>query len=72
MTLFMQVREASQALLLAELRRIGSEGRRRVIDSWAPFMPDLIDETNGAITMAEPDEHAPNAFDEGLNNWHYS
>lgn len=53
--LCLQVREASQALLLAELRRIGVEGRKALIRYWAPFMPDLIDDANGSISLAEPE-----------------
>lgn len=51
----MQVREASQALLLAELRRMGPEGRRRLIANWAPSMPNLVDDANGSICLAEPE-----------------
>lgn len=36
----LEVREAAQALLLAELRSIGSEGRRKVIESWSLFLPN--------------------------------
>ncbi|XP_003744606.1 WD repeat-containing protein 7 [Galendromus occidentalis] len=36
----LEVREAAQALLLAELRSIGPEGRRKVIDSWSLFLPN--------------------------------
>ena len=39
----LEIREASQALLLAELRRIGAEGRREVVDSWAPHLPSYVD-----------------------------
>ena len=40
-----QIREAAQALLLAELRRIGPEGRKQVVDEWAPFLPTYADPT---------------------------
>ncbi|XP_070535704.1 WD repeat-containing protein 7-like [Ptychodera flava] len=39
----LEVREAAQALLLAELRRIGSEGRQEVLNSWAPYLPNYVD-----------------------------
>ncbi|XP_071942422.1 WD repeat-containing protein 7-like isoform X1 [Antedon mediterranea] len=39
----LEVREAAQALLLAELRRIGSDGRSNVIDTWAPYLPNYVD-----------------------------
>lgn len=38
-----QVREAAQALLLAELRRIGVSGRKDTIDLWAPYLPQYVD-----------------------------
>ncbi|XP_070197340.1 WD repeat-containing protein 7-like isoform X2 [Littorina saxatilis] len=39
----LEIREAAQALLLAELRRIGAQGRKMVIDEWAPFLPTRVD-----------------------------
>jgi hypothetical protein len=39
----LEIREASQALLLAELRRIGVEGRSRIVDEWSPFLPSNIE-----------------------------
>lgn len=38
-----QIREAAQALLLAELRRIGPEGRKEILDQWSPFLPTYVD-----------------------------
>lgn len=38
-----QVREAAQALLLAELRRIGVSGRKDTIDMWASYLPQYVD-----------------------------
>ncbi|KAI5704068.1 hypothetical protein M8J75_001672 [Diaphorina citri] len=34
-----KVREAAQALLLAELGRIGSKGRKALVDYWAQYLP---------------------------------
>ncbi|KAK4884672.1 hypothetical protein RN001_000943 [Aquatica leii] len=34
-----EVREAAQALLLAELGRMGPKGRKALIDSWAQYLP---------------------------------
>lgn len=42
-SIFVQIREAAQALLLAELRRIGPEGRKQVVDDWSPFLPSYVD-----------------------------
>ncbi|KAM4809540.1 WD repeat-containing protein 7 isoform 2-T2 [Rhinophrynus dorsalis] len=39
----LEVREAAQALLLAELRRIGQGGRKETIDFWAPYLPQYVD-----------------------------
>ncbi|XP_060707861.1 WD repeat-containing protein 7 isoform X2 [Hemiscyllium ocellatum] len=39
----LEVREAAQALLLAELRRIEKEGRKETIDTWAPYLPQYVD-----------------------------
>ncbi|KAM3938285.1 WD repeat-containing protein 7 isoform 1-T1 [Leptodactylus fuscus] len=39
----LEVREAAQALLLAELRRIGQSGRKETIDFWAPYLPQYVD-----------------------------
>ncbi|XP_067839921.1 WD repeat-containing protein 7 isoform X2 [Heptranchias perlo] len=39
----LEVREAAQALLLAELRRIEKEGRKETIDMWAPYLPQYVD-----------------------------
>ena len=38
-----QIREAAQALLLAELRRIGQIGRKAVVDEWSAFLPSYVD-----------------------------
>ncbi|KAJ7420096.1 WD repeat-containing protein 7 isoform X1 [Pitangus sulphuratus] len=39
----LEVREAAQALLLAELRRIEQAGRKETIDAWAPYLPQYMD-----------------------------
>ncbi|XP_054035262.1 WD repeat-containing protein 7 [Dryobates pubescens] len=39
----LEVREAAQALLLAELRRIEQAGRKETIDAWAPYLPHCMD-----------------------------
>uniref|UniRef100_A0A158P8C8 WD_REPEATS_REGION domain-containing protein n=1 Tax=Angiostrongylus cantonensis TaxID=6313 RepID=A0A158P8C8_ANGCA len=38
-----EIREAAQALLIRELSRLGPAGRRRLIESWTPFLPPLLD-----------------------------
>lgn len=34
-----QIREAAQALLLAELGRMGPKGRKTLVDSWSQYLP---------------------------------
>nr|XP_020655949.1 WD repeat-containing protein 7 [Pogona vitticeps] len=56
----LEVREAAQALLLAELRRIEQVGRKETIDMWAPYLPQYMDSvispgvTTEAIQTATP------------------
>ncbi|KAK6034595.1 hypothetical protein COOONC_27899 [Cooperia oncophora] len=38
-----EIREAAQALLIRELSRLDSAGRRRLVESWTPFLPPLLD-----------------------------
>ena len=40
-----EVREAAQALLLAELKRIGNKGCQRLLDMWAPHLPVIATDT---------------------------
>ena len=54
-----QVREAAQAILLAELRRIGSEGRKQVVDTWAPQLPKSLEQSGGTEDKAEKSDPAP-------------
>lgn len=35
----LEVREAAQALLLAELSRLGPKGRKALVDNWAQYLP---------------------------------
>ncbi|XP_057372178.1 WD repeat-containing protein 7-like isoform X1 [Daphnia carinata] len=46
----LEIREAAQALLLAELERIGVDGRKAVVDHWATFLPTYAD----PFTIAGP------------------
>uniref|UniRef100_A0A8C4DZ85 WD repeat domain 7 n=1 Tax=Dicentrarchus labrax TaxID=13489 RepID=A0A8C4DZ85_DICLA len=47
----LEVREAAQALLLAELRRIGQSGRKDTIDMWAPYLPQYVDTVSSPICL---------------------
>ncbi|XP_043930841.1 WD repeat-containing protein 7 isoform X2 [Protopterus annectens] len=49
----LEIREAAQALLLAELRRIGQVGRKETIDMWAPYLPVYVDNVMSPGVTAE-------------------
>ncbi|XP_066102373.1 WD repeat-containing protein 7 isoform X3 [Saccopteryx bilineata] len=49
----LEVREAAQALLLAELRRIEQAGRKEAIDAWAPYLPQYMDHVLSPGVSAE-------------------
>ncbi|KAF7217714.1 transcript variant X3 [Nothobranchius furzeri] len=55
----LEVREAAQALLLAELRRIGQSGRKDTIDMWAPYLPQYVDTVSSPGTTTEASPQAP-------------
>ncbi|XP_067340112.1 WD repeat-containing protein 7 isoform X4 [Channa argus] len=55
----LEVREAAQALLLAELRRIGQSGRKDTIDVWAPYLPQYVDTVSSPGTTTDPSPPAP-------------
>uniref|UniRef100_A0A673IJ22 WDR72-like alpha-solenoid domain-containing protein n=1 Tax=Sinocyclocheilus rhinocerous TaxID=307959 RepID=A0A673IJ22_9TELE len=55
----LEVREAAQALLLAELRRIGQSGRKDTIDMWAPYLPQYVDAVSSPGTAPETAQPAP-------------
>ena len=52
----MKIREAAQALLLAELRRIGGGGRKVVIDQWAPYLPTRVDPKISILSEGSKEE----------------
>uniref|UniRef100_A0A1A8HKX6 WDR72-like alpha-solenoid domain-containing protein n=1 Tax=Nothobranchius korthausae TaxID=1143690 RepID=A0A1A8HKX6_9TELE len=55
----LEVREAAQALLLAELRRIGQSGRKDTIDMWAPYLPQYVDTVSSPGTTTEASPQVP-------------
>uniref|UniRef100_W5L8Z4 WD repeat domain 7 n=1 Tax=Astyanax mexicanus TaxID=7994 RepID=W5L8Z4_ASTMX len=55
----LEVREAAQALLLAELRRIGQSGRKDTIDAWAPYLPQYVDVVSSPGTAPETAQPTP-------------
>ena len=46
------MRDAAQALLLAELRRIGASGRKQVVEDWAPYLPSYVDPSLSILSPA--------------------
>ncbi|KAM9450708.1 WD repeat-containing protein 7 [Clarias gariepinus] len=55
----LEVREAAQALLLAELRRIGQSGRKDTIDMWAPYLPQYVDAVSSPGAAPETAQPTP-------------
>ncbi|XP_073987557.1 WD repeat-containing protein Rbcn-3B isoform X4 [Rhodnius prolixus] len=49
----LEVREAAQALLLAELGRLGTKGRKALVDHWAQYLP-LYNSTDPLASPAPP------------------
>lgn len=62
----LQVREAAQALLLAELRRIEQAGRKETIDAWAPYLPQYMD---SVISRKERPGNSPLTGGAGKGPW---
>ncbi|KAM3955918.1 LOW QUALITY PROTEIN: WD repeat-containing protein Rbcn-3B [Aphomia sociella] len=50
-----EVRDAAQALLLAELGRLGPKGRKTLVDNWAQYLP-LYTHTESINPQAAPKE----------------
>ena len=64
-----QIREAAQALFLAELRRIGPEGRKCVVDDWSPYLPSYVDPAMSLLaehqqTQGSHSDHQDDDIDE--------
>ncbi|XP_060791364.1 WD repeat-containing protein 7 isoform X2 [Neoarius graeffei] len=55
----LEVREAAQALLLAELRRVGQSGRKDTIDMWAPYLPQYVDAVSSPGAAPETAQPTP-------------
>lgn len=47
----LEIRQAAQALLLAELRRIGMKGRKQLVAEWASFLPAVQDAATLALNL---------------------
>ncbi|CAJ0578746.1 unnamed protein product, partial [Mesorhabditis spiculigera] len=55
----LEIREAAQALLIRELNRLGSSGRKRLIESWAPYLPTLLDPSLSIFGTRQPSNNVP-------------
>ncbi|XP_061726374.1 WD repeat-containing protein 7 isoform X4 [Cydia pomonella] len=62
----LEVREAAQALLLAELGRLGPKGRKGLVDNWAQYLPlyTHTESINPHAAHKEPAEKAAKAEEE--------
>lgn len=61
----LEVREAAQALLLAELGRLGPKGRKALVDSWAQYLP-LYTQQDSINPQAPPAQQNPQEKEEEL------
>ncbi|XP_037873545.1 WD repeat-containing protein 7 isoform X2 [Bombyx mori] len=62
----LEVREAAQALLLAELARLGPKGRKALVDNWAQYLPlyTHTESINPHAAQKEPAEKLAKTVDE--------
>ncbi|CAH0761824.1 unnamed protein product [Diatraea saccharalis] len=62
----LEVREAAQALLLAELGRLGAKGRKALVDNWAQYLPlyTHTESINPHAVTKEPVEKQEEEFEE--------
>ncbi|VVC91912.1 unnamed protein product, partial [Leptidea sinapis] len=62
----LEVREAAQALLLAELARLGPKGRKALVDNWAQYLPlyTHTESINPQAAQKEPAEKVTRDQDE--------
>nr|CAD7396012.1 unnamed protein product [Timema poppensis] len=64
------VREAAQALLLAELGRLGPKGRKALVDSWAQYLPNFTSDTQAVSQGNVPATHQSQAAANGSTPSH--
>jgi len=53
--------------LLAELRRIGVEGRQKIISEWSPFLPNNVDNTFSLLSESVPAQPSSTAAPANLS-----
>nr|CAD7568431.1 unnamed protein product [Timema californicum] len=66
----LEVREAAQALLLAELGRLGPKGRKALVDSWAQYLPNFTSDTQAVSQGNVPATHQSQAAANGSTPSH--
>nr|CAD7423900.1 unnamed protein product [Timema monikensis] len=66
----LEVREAAQALLLAELGRLGPKGRKALVDSWAQYLPNFTSDTQAVSQGNAPATHQSQAAANGSTPSH--
>lgn len=55
-TLFhVKIREAAQAILVTELRRINMEGRAKVVETWVQYLPQEIEGSSVLLESSDSD-----------------
>ncbi|XP_037068818.1 WD repeat-containing protein 7-like [Pollicipes pollicipes] len=54
-----EIRQAAQALLLAELHRLSPRNLKALVDWWAPLLPSYADQPSVVPPQHAPDEHEP-------------
>ena len=62
------MRAAAQALLLAELRRIGADGREEVIHTWAHHLPNYVDSSLSLLGSQSQASSMTSLSDSGSND----
>lgn len=60
----LEIREAAQALLLAELRRLGSKGRQAILNEWSPHLPTYVDPQYSILSTDSHPGHGEEEVDE--------
>jgi hypothetical protein len=51
----LQIREAAQAILVTELRRINLEGRAKVVETWAQYLPQEVEGSSLLLDSSDSD-----------------
>ncbi|CAG0923305.1 unnamed protein product, partial [Notodromas monacha] len=69
----LEVREGAQALLLAELNRIGPKGRKALVEAWAPFLPtfsEIVSSSSAHQAHGVGSQNPTAAYSHGAPQYH--